>query len=359
MFKENRLINKNPFFADNITMRNNGVMETETGIDIISVDANGSPTVNADVNAVNATFTGITTIGDDSGDICNVNAELNIEQAHGGNTDITKTDDSSEGPELTLFHHTASPAADDETGIISFNSMDDAANETTYAEVTGYIDDATNGSERGYLDINVADGTGSTSAAAEFWHDGSNGTIDSGSYYTDKNIGTPGADVSADEYGDGRNHVTVLDLSAAVVGTPNPGNNLAIGVLIYTFPAGAHVQEVMSWDMGLTTGGVQTDTPDVGIGSVIGSGVNATLAAVGATSEDYVTGQTWSSTLDGTSEQAGPIGASAGVLTDISLNGEAAVKEVYLNAADGWNAGVTGDLNATGKIVIKWTSMNV
>ena len=109
-------------------------------------------------------------------------------------------------------------------------------------------------------------------------------------------------------------------------------------------------------DIGLTVGTVTTDTPDVGIGSVIGAGAIAVLN--GTTMEDYITAQTWNVALDGTHFAAvGPIGAAAGIHTGISLNTAADVKEIHLNAADGWNAGVTGNLTADGTVVLIWTTI--
>lgn len=170
------------------------------------------------------------------------------------------------------------------------------------------------------------------------------------------NQGTPGTNVTAVEYGDGKDITTVLTLTAVDLGAPTAGGNSAHGALVYTFPAGRHVHMVSSFNIGLTIGGVTTDTPDVGIGSVIGVGAVATLDGT-PTFEDYVTGQTWDVALDGTLKAAGPLGATAGVLTGISLNTASSTKAVHLNAADGWNAGVTGNLTATGTIVLKWTVM--
>lgn len=166
------------------------------------------------------------------------------------------------------------------------------------------------------------------------------------------NAGTAGTNVTAVEYGDGFHHITVLTLTNTSLGTPNAGNNLALGALIYTFPAGTHVHYTTYSNVGFTAGTEQTDTPDVGIGSVIGSGVIALLN--GGTMEDYITGQTWASTLDGTAEIDGPLGATAGILTGISLNASGASKAVNLNAADGWHASIIGNLTANGTVILVW-----
>jgi hypothetical protein len=174
-----------------------------------------------------------------------------------------------------------------------------------------------------------------------------------GDLVTASNVGVAdSSSVVAVEYGDGFHHITVLTLTAHIVGTPGAGANLAFGSTLYTFPAGTHVHYTTYSNIGLTAGTQQDDTPDVGVGSVVASGANATLN--GTTNEDYITGQTWASTLDGTAEIDGPLGASAGVLTGISLNAAADSKKLILNAADGWHASITGNLTAAGTVIIVW-----
>jgi hypothetical protein len=170
------------------------------------------------------------------------------------------------------------------------------------------------------------------------------------------NAGTAGTGVTAAEYGDGKNHVTVLTVADGALGTITGGTSEAFGLKIYTFPAGAHIHEVSYMSLGLTTAGAtKTDTPDVGLGSVTGSGANALLSAVGATSEDYITGQT-ATNASGTATVAFSA-AVAGYGLGISLNAAASVKNFFLNAADAWAAGATGALTADGTVVIKWTSI--
>jgi len=131
-------------------------------------------------------------------------------------------------------------------------------------------------------------------------------------------VGTAGTDVTAAEYGDGYHHVTVLTLDDCTIGTPTADSSDAIGAL----ESLGHLHE----------------------------GVDG--------SEDILTGQTWTETLDGAAAQeAGPLGATAGVLTGIALNGASDTKTVYLNAADGWHTDITGDLTADGTIVLVWDTI--
>jgi len=274
---------------------------------------------------------------------------------NGGQSALNFTDNGAVGATFTLFQDSTSPASPDEVGIVAFDGRDDGAGANTYATISGVIDDPSAGATFGSVAVQVQNGTGSLETAAVFAHDGSTATLETGLITTEANVGTPGTNVTAEEYGDGYHHVTILTLTATSLGAPNAGNNSAHGALIYTFPAGTHLHSVTGFNVGLTLGGVTTDTPDVGVGSVIGSGAQALLSGVGATSEDYITGQTWGVALDGTATVVEPIGAVAGLMTGISLNGAADVKALHLNAADGWNAGVTGNLTADGTVTLVWT----
>lgn len=154
------------------------------------------------------------------------------------------------------------------------------------------------------------------------------------------------------EQGDAVNHKTVLTLAGFAVGSATGAANLAFGALMYTLPAGAQVTDMSYMNLALTgTTTIVADTPEVGIGSVLGAGVQATLGAAGATMEDYWEG-TSSGAIDGTNAVVGTKGATAGILTGIALNASGDVKTLYLNVAYGW-AG-TGDVTAIGTVTITW-----
>lgn len=167
-------------------------------------------------------------------------------------------------------------------------------------------------------------------------------------------VGAAGTNVTAVEYG-GKHHITVLTLTDVVLGAPTAGGNSAHGSVIYTLPAGVNLQSHTYFSIGLTIGTVTTDQPDVGVGSVIGAGAIALLN--GGTMEDYVTAITWNTALDGTARVQAPVAATAGLYTGIANNAAADVKEIHLNAADGWDAGVTGNLTASGTVVIVWDTI--
>lgn len=171
----------------------------------------------------------------------------------------------------------------------------------------------------------------------------------------DLNKGAPGTGVTAAEYGDGKNHVTVLTLVDADLGAIPGAGNLAVGALIYTFPAGVHKHEVTYQSLALQGDlAVQADTPDVGIGSVIGVGAVVVLGGT-ATFEDYVNGSA-AADVNGTATVVGPVGATAGILTGISLNKAADVKNVHFNAACNW-AAASATLLASGVVVLEWTTL--
>lgn len=177
-----------------------------------------------------------------------------------------------------------------------------------------------------------------------------------------KNVGTKAAvsTVVVEESGDGVHHVTKLTLTNYVIG-PLAGAGAAKILVppqaLYTFPAGAHILLASYASLALTAAGT-AKTPDVGLGSVAGDGTaNATLNLSAAGSEDIMTGYTAGSTSTHAVGASGPVGATAGMLTGIALNGASGVKTVYLNAAASWAADNTGNLTATGTIVLGWTTI--
>jgi hypothetical protein len=71
-----------------------------------------------------------------------------------GNNTITSTDaGAASGPKIILDRNSASPAASDDIGAISFLGRDSGGNSTEYAAVTSTITDPTNGSEDSNLKL--------------------------------------------------------------------------------------------------------------------------------------------------------------------------------------------------------------
>jgi hypothetical protein len=166
-------------------------------------------------------------------------------------------------------------------------------------------------------------------------------------------LGTAGTGVTAVHHSDGRNITSVFTLSAISLTIAGAAAE-AVGALIYTFPAGAHFHEVTYMNITLTGGGtVDADTPDVGIGSVIGTGAVSVLSGT-PTFEDYITGQT-ATDCSGTAIVA-MTGATAGIHTGISLNASGDVKAVNVNVADTWAGADT--ITLAGTVTMKWTAMS-
>jgi len=155
------------------------------------------------------------------------------------------------------------------------------------------------------------------------------------------------------EHGTGSFHKTVITLTDFVVGNISAAASEAIGALIYTFPAGVHMHKVTYANPGFTyTSGLSAGNAAWGIGSAVGTGAFAVLNGTPAFM-DYITEQN-PADVAGTADVTGPLGATAGILTGISLNKAADDKTVYLNIAGAWaNAGAE-DLTASGVIVITW-----
>jgi len=166
---------------------------------------------------------------------------------------------------------------------------------------------------------------------------------------TSVNVGTASTGVTAVEYGDAINHTTVLTISSTLPAIAG-GADLAVGKLLYTLPAGAELIESAYMSVALTAadGNIDADTPDVGIGTVIGSGAVAVLGGT-ATFENIVTGQTATNcTGTATVKATAP---TAGVDLEIAT---AAAHTVYLNVADGWAASGEAACPVTGTVILNW-----
>lgn len=182
-----------------------------------------------------------------------------------------------------------------------------------------------------------------------------NQSVDSGSTPTfnavknTANIGTIATGSSVIEYGDGYHHQSIITMNTTLPAIAG-GAALAVGKLIYTLPAGAVIVKgiYMSAAITQTQGNINANTPDVGLGTTIGSGANALLSAVGAAAENILTGQTAANcTGTATVKTAfAPIAIASG--DDHTI---------YLNAAASWAA--SGDAAAllTGTIVLDWVFM--
>ncbi len=154
--------------------------------------------------------------------------------------------------------------------------------------------------------------------------------------------GTAGTNCAIETFGTKHNRTVKITASAVAVPAIAGGADLAVGMLVWTAPAG--VIDIRSAYMSMAIqqvdGNINADTPDGGLGTVIGSGAVATLDGT-ATFEDILTGQTFNN-CTGTAEVAS-------VATAMQMLA-AGAHTVYFNIADGWAA--SGDANATASGVI-------
>lgn len=155
----------------------------------------------------------------------------------------------------------------------------------------------------------------------------------------------PGTWVSSQTTGSPEGYKTVLTLNGAFPAIAG-GANLGVGKLILTLPAGVRIITGSSISIALkhTESNVTADTPDMGLGTVIASGVVATLDGT-ATFENILTGQTMND-CNGTAE-------NATVTTNLARE-TADAHTVYLNIADGWAASGDAALGFSGTATIWW-----
>jgi len=166
---------------DYLILGDDAVIKTYDGDVIIDEDGIGG----VDVEFKDVTITGDTDIGDTSADTLTITATIDdtVTITNAGASPemiIGTTRATAEGATLQLYQNSASPAVDDEVGIIEFIGKDDGGAVSEYSKITGIIEDATAGAEFGSVSFSAMNGTGSLVEAAIIEHDGSNGIINAG-----------------------------------------------------------------------------------------------------------------------------------------------------------------------------------
>lgn len=146
-------------------------------------------------------------------------------------------------------------------------------------------------------------------------------------------------------WGDRGGYRTRVTCNSAFPDIPG-GANLAVGKQAFDFPAGEIIVERSSMALALkyTDVAVTADTPDLGIGTTIASGVVAVLGGTAAF-ENIITGQTMND-CNGTVERI-TVDTPLVILTADSHS-------VFVNAADGWAANGDPGLLITGTFDIFW-----
>jgi hypothetical protein len=175
---------------------------------------------------------------------------------------------------------------------------------------------------------------------------------------------TTAATTTAEEFGDGVNHVTKLTLTAFSLGNGADNADLAIGAEVYTFPAGDLVIYDSSIRGAFTSLASVTTIADgeYGMGTLIGSTAVDTLAEVNAAAENIMTGQAVSTyAADGTSvvvhSTATGDTPSANGLVVLAASGLA--HKLFLNFAATWpNSAAAAGFTFTGVITVRWRKIS-
>jgi len=163
---------------------------------------------------------------------------------------------------------------------------------------------------------------------------------------TDSNVGTVASGSSVVENGNGCFHQTIITVDTTL-GDIAGGAELGLGKLVYTFPGGALDVKATYMSMALTQtdGNITADTPDIGIGTTVASGVHDLLSEVSG-SENMLTGQT-ADDCNGTAEVK-----HLATSLIIATGGD---HTVYFNVADDWAASGDDACGIAGTIIIEWT----
>jgi len=167
--------------------------------------------------------------------------------------------------------------------------------------------------------------------------------------------GTPNTGITSVEEVIGSWHKTTITVPiATVLPAIAGGADLAVGKLLYTFPAGVIVVKSAHMSMALDEldGNITADTPDVGIGTVIATGAVSVLGGTG-TFEDIITGRA-AADCNGTATvgAAMPTGGVGGLVI-----AAADAHTVHFNAADGWAASGEAACPIVGTVVLEWVAL--
>jgi hypothetical protein len=169
--------------------------------------------------------------------------------------------------------------------------------------------------------------------------------------------------IAREEFFDGIQRLSKFTMTNFSLGNSGDNASLAIGALFYTLPAGDILVEGVSIAGGLTAALSNTaQTPEVGVGSVIGTGAVATLST---TLEDYVDGgaagiiggNNTAPDVAGGLFRKGTLATSIQGVVVLATGGKA--RTMHLNAAVAW-ADVTAAAAVlfNGVITVRWRKIN-
>lgn len=161
------------------------------------------------------------------------------------------------------------------------------------------------------------------------------------------NYGTAATGVTATEYGNGIYHQTTLTMDSYTEAVAAAA--LAVGQAVYTFPTGGIIIHGGTLDMTIA-GASSVATPDIGIGTVIGTGAVAVLGGT-ATFEDIMDGAAGTAIAPGGGQTVRVFKAMGDATT---FDGHTTPIPVFLNFAFLWIVTETLTINPC-VITFNWT----
>lgn len=143
-------------------------------------------------------------------------------------------------------------------------------------------------------------------------------------------------------------YITEVTLASQTVAVANTAKSF--GKALFTFPVGRIIVMAAYMEVTYSCSVTCTLQADIGIGSTIGTGTDATLGASVTAKEDIIDGQTATAFSSSTPVTFTYLGRGEIDLAD----GSSSAITAYLNMAQGWS-GVTGDVTYSAKVSIVWT----
>ncbi len=173
---------------------------------------------------------------------------------------------------------------------------------------------------------------------------------------------TTTATTAVEEYGNGIEHLTKLTMTAFNLGNTADNAALGFGANFYSFPAGTIIVTDATMVGSLTANiSVKTNTPEIGIGTVVASGAVSVLSGT-ATFEDIIDGN-----ASGTGgDTVAPDVNGTAFYKSSSFTNNILIKttggksrNLFLNAAATWvDVAAAGALTFTGVITLKWSKVS-
>ena len=166
---------------------------------------------------------------------------------------------------------------------------------------------------------------------------------------TGDNVGTA-ASTDVTEYGNGRDHETLLTFTTFSTADVGDNASLGTGILVYTFPAGYIVVDWTYLRLVVAPAGAENDAivADLGVGTTIASGAVSLLDGTPAF-EDFLTG--FAVTTDDSTEAISAKTPTVGTPMYIATGDD---HTVNINFAAAWASSSAQTCTITGALILKW-----